>query len=205
MNPWEKKAEKAVEKVAAVDPVKIEPIKTESVPDQPGDKVNMLVSETDAFILDRLRSQPKTLEDLDVQVISENKAGKHRLSLPEELEVYKDRYAFCWIFKRKQSIDEACDIYHWVICNRSHFSDVADKAPHVFTARGVIERGDEILMFRKKEIDEMMRKAPGIESAQRIKNRFEAHKNDPNYYTPDSDEYEVGADGKKRKIPVVGV
>lgn len=188
--PWEKKE---TEK------------KEEEKPVQSGEPTtNVLVSDLDAFVLDRMKSQPKSLDEIDVQVVTQRKEGEHRLRLPEELEAYKKKYAFCWIFKRKQAIDEACDLYHWVLCNRAYFPEVAKKAPHLFTARGAIERGDNILAFRTHAVDEVMRKAPGIESTERLKNRFKAHEGDATYYTPE-DEYEKTPDGKLRKIPVVGV
>lgn len=186
---------------------KVEKPKTEKIepkaPIQSGEtKVNLLVSETDAFILDRMKSQPSSLDAVDVMVAERVDDRRHRLSLPDELESFTKKYAFCWIFKRKQAIDEACDIYHWVLCNRNHFSDLPD---HLFTARGVIERGDNILAFRPKHIDDQMRRVPGVESTELIKARTKAHENDPAFYVPDSDEWEVGPDGKRRKVPVVGV
>ena len=83
---------------------------------------------------------------------------------------------------------------------------MAEKAPYIFSANGIIERGDNILAFRTIAIDQEMRKAPGIESAQRIKSRMEAHKDDPAFYVPQSDEYELDPKtGKRVKVPIVGV
>jgi hypothetical protein len=175
----------------------------ESKPVQPESKQQGIVihSELDAFVMDRLKSQPKTLDEIDLQVVSKPEEGAHRLRLPVELECYKDRYAFCWIFKRKQAIDEACDLLHYQLTNRTYFPDLPD---HLFSARGVIERGDNILAFRSRKIDEEMRRAPGIESNERIKARFNAHAGDATYYVPDA-EYERQLDGTLKKIPVVGV
>lgn len=162
-------------------------------PVQP-EKQNLVIhSELDAFVMDRLKSQPKTLDEIDVEIISKPEEGRHALSLPDELKEYTKKYAFCWIFKRKQAIDEACDMLHYKLTNRLYFPDLPD---HCFSARGVIERGDNILMFRPKRIDEEMRKAPGIESNERIKSRMKAHEGDPDFYVPAKDE-----DGNK----VVGV
>lgn len=60
---------------------------------------NILVSETDAYILDRIKSQPKTLEEVDLQVIEKSMETQHRLRLPDELKEYQKKYAFCWLFK----------------------------------------------------------------------------------------------------------
>lgn len=181
---------------------KIEP-KTEPV--QAGETVNqfMVTSEIDAAILDRQKSMPKSLGEVDSIVVTKPVDGRHQLSLPAELEEFKKKYAFCWIFKRKQAIDEAIDQYHWVFVNRSYFPDLPG---HLFSARGVIERGDEILMFRSAAVDAEMRKTPGIESTQRLKNRTEAHLNDPKFYIPTEESETVTfPDGKTMKLPVVGV
>jgi hypothetical protein len=47
-----------------------------------------------------------------------------------------------------------------------------------------MERGDNILLFRSKKVDDEMRKVPGIESNERIKQRKTAHDGDPNFYIP---------------------
>jgi hypothetical protein len=158
-------------------------------------------SEIDAFVMDRLKSQPKTLEEIDAVVVEKPKDGKHQLSLPEELDPYLPKYAFCWMFKRKQSLDQACDLYHWSFTNRTYFPEMPD---YLFSARGVMERGDVVLMFRPKRIDDEMRKQPGIESLERIKARTEAHKGDPRFYVPEA-EFEKQPDGSIKKVPVVGV
>jgi len=174
------------------------------LPDPPRESVttNILVSDMDAYLLDRQKSQPKSLDEVDIQVFEKPAQGRHQLSLPVELEAYEKKYAFCWIYKKKRSIDEAMNIYHWVMVNRTLFPDLPK---HLFTSNGAIEQGDEILMFRSKSVDEEMRKAPGLESTRNLKARTEAHKDDPAFYIPKSDEYEVGPDGKRRLVPVVGV
>lgn len=177
---------------------------TKSAPVQPGEpaRVNINVSELDATIMDRVKSQPKSIEEIEVMSLPKPQLGRHRLSIPDELKEYETRFAFCWVFKNKRAIDEACTQYHWVLCNRSYFSDIPN---HLFSVNGGIEQGDMILAFRSKKIDSEMRKAPGLESAQIIKTRTEAHKDDPAFYIPKSDEYEVGPDGKRKLVPIVGV
>lgn len=180
-------------------------LKSEPVPSR-DPQVNIMLSETDAFIADRIKSQPKTLTEIETQVLEKPREGYHNLSLPNELKDYEKRFAFCWIFKHPRAIDQACTLYHWVICNKVYFSEVSDKSPHLFNANGVIMRGDEILMFRSKKVDEEMRKVPGLESAQMIKNRTQAHEGDPAFYIPKSDEFETDPKtGKRVKVPMVGV
>lgn len=181
-------------KVEAEETVDVTPEKKAPVQAETAKPQNIIVhSELDSMVLDRLKSQPDTLTAIDAEVIVKPKDEKHALSLPDELLQYTKKYAFCWIFKRKQAIDEACDQLHYKLTNRTFFPELPD---HCFSARGVIERGDNILMFRPMKIDIEMRLAPGIESTERIKARTSAHENDPNYYVPKPE------DGEKN---VVGV
>lgn len=191
----------------------VEDTKQEVIPEQKSTpvpaatpQVNVLRSEFDAFIYDRFKSQPKTMEEVEAKVVSKPADGLHNLSINEELKPYTKKFAFCWIYKKKRAVDEACTLGHWVLCNKTHFPDVADKYPHIFSANGAIERGDNILAFRTTAIDELMRKAPGLDSAQRIKDRTQAHANDPAFYVPESDEWEKDPiTGKRVKVPYVGV
>jgi len=192
MNPNEyKKSKEFVKETPKVEEVEA-PVKAEkTIPVQPERQVQniQIHSETDSMLLDRLKSQPQTLEEIDVKVIEKPKEGMHKLTLPLELEPYTKKYAFCWIFKRKQSIDEACDQLHYSLTNRTYFPELPD---HCFSARGIIERGDNVLAFRPIAVDIEMRKAPGIESTQRIKARTSAHEGDPNFYVPTSENKEEG-------------
>lgn len=171
---------------------KQEPAQAEKItpvqPEPKKDVQNLVIhSELDAFVMDRLKSQPKTLDEIDSEVIVRPDEARHALSLPEELLSFERKYAFCWIFKRKKAIDEACDIYHYKFTNRTYFPELPD---HLFSARGVIERGDNILMFRPRRIEEEMRKTPGVESTERLKARTQAHEGDPNFYIPKPEEGE---------------
>lgn len=173
---------------------KVTPAKEAEAP-TPERAQNIIVhSELDAMLLDRVKSQPRSLDEIDAEVIVKPKEGRHNLSLPDELEPFTKKYAFCWIFKRKQAIDEACDMLHYKLTNRTYFPELPD---HLFSARGIIERGDNVLAFRPKKIDEDMRKIPGMESIERIKQRTTAHEGDPNFYIPKEE-----VDGDKK---VVGV
>ena len=53
-----------------------------------------------------------------------------------------------------------------------------------------MERGDNVLAFRPKRIDDEMRKAPGLESTMRIKQRLTAHEGNPDFYVPKPEEGE---------------
>lgn len=205
-----KKKKESVNNPLQADTLKSEPKQSSEqaelkrdVPVQPEVPMQNVVvhSEIDAHIFDRLKSQPKTLEEINVEVVSEPEPGRHQLSLPDELEEYTEKYAFCWIFKRKKSMDEAFDLLHYKLVNHTLFPELPN---HIFSACGVVERGDNILMFRSKRVDEEMRRAPGIESRNRIKARETAHEGNPNFYIPEP-EYEKQLDGSTKKIPVVGV
>lgn len=174
---------KKVEEPVVAPKVEATPVAEKKSPVQPEKQVQniQIHSEIDSMLLDRLKSQPETLDEIDLEVVSQPREGVHKLTLPEELEPYTKKYAFCWIFKRKQSIDEACDQLHYKLTNRTYFPELPD---HIFSARGIIERGDNVLAFRPMHIDIEMRKAPGIESTQRIKARQTAHEGDPNFYIP---------------------
>ncbi len=108
-----------------------------------------LVSEGDAYILDRMKSQPKTIDDVAMLKPKQYALGKHRLSLPEELNQYENRFAFRWVNKKKRALDEAIDLKSWVIVNRALFKDIPE---HLFASSGGIEKGDVILMFYSKEL-----------------------------------------------------
>src|SRR3990167_5755620 len=91
-----------------------------------------VMAEEDAYIADRMKSQPKTLEE--VFMVKERKyaPGEHRLSLPKELRKYEDRFVFRWLNKKKRAIDDAI-IKGWVLVNRRLFPDVAENAKHLFS------------------------------------------------------------------------
>jgi len=193
-NPFEKKKDLKPEAVIPTPekPVAQENKPTEAVPVQPEKKemTNFVIhSEVDAMLLDRIKSQPQTLDEIDKEVVVQPREGRHQLSLPVELDEFTKKYCFTWIFKRKQAIDEACDIYHYKFTNRTFFPLLPD---HLFSARGVMERGDMVLMFRPRHIDEEMRKAPGLESLQRIKTKETAHEGNPKFYIPKPEEKEEG-------------
>jgi hypothetical protein len=128
-----------------------------------------------------MKGQPKSLKDIDVEIVTERQPGLHRLSLPKELLPYLDKYAFRWIFKNKRAIDDACDVKGWTMANKTYFSDVPN---HLFTSNGSIERGDNILGFMPRKKAEALRQAPQDLSRKMLNSQFEKHKDDPRYYVP---------------------
>jgi len=138
--------EKPIEKVEEKKPE--ETIKPVTQAETPQRQTLTLVSETDAYIADRMKSQPKTVDEVAMLKPKRYEPGKHRLSLPEELMEYEDRFAFRWINKKKRALDDAIDVKGWVVINRALFPDLPE---HLFASSGAIERGDTVLMFYSKE------------------------------------------------------
>jgi len=147
----------------------------------------VLLSEIDAHIHERMKAQPKTLEEVDIKVEPKRGDGKHRLSLPDELVPYLTRYAFRWIFKSSRALDEACNVRGWVLVNRSHFPELPS---YRLSVNGGVERGDNILAFMPKAKAEALRAAPGIRSKEMVTSTFEKHKDNPDFYKPTDSEDE---------------
>jgi len=151
--------------------VKSEPIieKKEVVhePVQQSAQPLVLTSNIDAYVHEKLKEQPLTLEDIEVKE-TRVPDGKHALSLPEELEnKYSHRFSFRWINKDKRMIDRATTVRGWHIANRLYFPDLSRS---LFTAIGTIERGDSILGFMPLKQAVALRNKPGLESLERVRN-----------------------------------
>ncbi len=131
-----------------------------------------MLAEDDRYIADRMKSQPRTLDD--VLMVKERRyaPGEHRLTLPKEFKAYEDKLAFRWLNKKKRSIDDAI-IKGWIIVNKAIFPEVAKKSKYLFSTSGAIERGDAVLACIKKEIAESIRRAPGLKSTAHLKNQLE--------------------------------
>jgi len=154
----------------------------QSVPaaqDRPSPTV--LLSQADAYVHERIKAQPKTLKDLDVQVEDKVEPNLHRLSLPKELDSHLKKYTFHWIMKNPRAISEACDLKGWVLANRTHFPELPG---HLFSVTGSIERGDLILGFMKANKAEKYRSDVILKSREMVKSRIGAHKNNPDFYVP---------------------
>lgn len=147
-----------VESKAPVAAEKTQEPKTPEVQERP---TMTLVSDLDAYIADRMKAQPKTLDE--VMFVTEKKyaPGEHRLSLPKELQEYGDRFAFRWINKKKRAIDDAINLKGWVLVNKALFPNLPK---HLFTTNGGIEVGDTILAFMAKAKAEAIRHTPGEKS-----------------------------------------
>ena len=158
--------------------IKGEPEPEKSVPEN---SPTVLLSHADAYIHERIKAQPKTRQALDVRVEETFDAGRHRLTLPKELDVFLKKYTFHWIFKKEQAISEACDVKGWVLVNRTHFPELPH---HLFSVTGSIERGDLILAFMTLERAERLRKIPGLESKRAVMARLHAHQGNPDFYVP---------------------
>jgi hypothetical protein len=157
MSPLDTKQEKVV--------VKEETEVQETAP------ILQMLAEDDRYIVDRMKSQPKTLDD--VLMVKERRyaPGEHRLTLPKEFKAYEDKLSFRWLNKKKRSIDDAI-IKGWIIVNKTIFPEVAKKSKYLFSTSGAIERGDAVLACIKKEIAESIRKAPGLKSTAYLKNNL---------------------------------
>jgi len=127
----------------------------------------VLVSELDAYVADRLKSQPKTLTEVEVIADRESASDIRVLALPRELEPYCNKYAFRWISKKKRAIDYHIDVVGWTLVNRIYFNDLPK---HLFTANGSVERGDLILGFMPMKRATVLRGEPGKRSAERVHN-----------------------------------
>lgn len=129
-------------------------------------KPMVLVSEIDAYVHERLKSQPKTLKEVEIKVVNERKEGSHILVLPRELDSYKKKFCFRWLNKKKRSLDNAIDVIGWNLVQRVLFPELPD---FLFTANGVIERGDAILAFMPEKQASIIRKRPSELSRERVK------------------------------------
>lgn len=130
--------------------------------------VLQVMSGEDAYILDRMKSQPKTLDDVLLVKEKQYAPGEHRLSLPKEFKKYERKFIFRWINKKKRAVDEA-NIKGWVFVNMLLFPNVAKEAKHLFSTSGAVEKGDCILAFMNKEVALQIRRAPGEKSSAHIK------------------------------------
>lgn len=148
----------------------------------------VLLSQADAYIHERAKSQPKTLKELDIEVEEKVNPNTHRLSLPSELDPYMKKYTFHWIMKNPRAISEACDLKGWVLANRTHFPELPG---HLFSVTGSIERGDLILGFMKSTKAEQYRTDVGLKSREMVKSRIGSHQGNPDFYVP-SDKSEEG-------------
>ena len=125
-----------------------------------------LGSEIDAYVHERVKGQPRTLEEIRV-ISEEGETRPNILALPKELEKYCKEYSFRWINKKKRSIDHALDVIGWTLVTRNFFNDLPK---HCWGPNGVIERGDAILAFISQKQAERIRLRPAEISRERVNN-----------------------------------
>jgi len=138
----------------------------------------VLISELDAVIRDRQKSQPQTLDEIKVKSTLRDE-GLHLLSLPKELKPYTNDYTFYWLGKDKRKIDRGLDVRGWVIVNKTLFPKIPK---HLISISGAIERGDAILVCMAKEKADKLRKEPQVKASQLLKATLEKTKNHPDMY-----------------------
>ena len=142
-------------------------------------------TEMDAYINERIKGQPQSPEEIKVVDIAPGE-GRHRLSLPREIEKkYTKKYSFRWVNKKKEWLDRAMNERGWLIFNRVYFSDMPK---HIFTSNGTVENGDSILCFMLMEQAERLRQAPQNKSRELVKNlpmeRWKGAGEDSPFYKP---------------------
>ena len=161
----------------------------------------VITTEIDAYISEIVRGGPQNIEDIQVRDYSQVQ-GKHRLSLPEEIEKkYGKKYAFRWVNKKKDWIDRAISIRRWLIVNRLLFSDMPK---YLFTANGTIENGDAILCFMPMVEAERLRQEPRDKSTSLVKDlpmeKWKDKREDSPYYKPD-----LGSSEKDGEMVTTGI
>ena len=147
---------------------------------------HVVMAQDDAYIADRIKAQPKNLEEIITTKETAYAIGKHRLSLPDELEAFADKIAFRWINNKRRAIDDAMDVKGWLFVNRVSFPNLPNR---LFTSGGAIRRGDTVLMFMPLKRAEAIRRAPGEKSnalikAQLAKGEGKLPKGQSGFYKP---------------------
>lgn len=179
-------------KPAAVPSPTPEPVR-EEVPVKP----TVIMREEDAYIHERIATQPKSLEELS-QVVVHTDVEKSRLQLPDYFEQFsydctvaspkckahawtydekanrwsydrRGKFIFRWVKNTKRAIDTAMNVNSWVFVNRRLFPDAPT---HLFSANGGIELGDVILFVLPAAQALQLRNAPGKRSTEALKARM---------------------------------
>ena len=158
-------------------------------------KPTIIMTETDAYIHERMVSQPKTLDEVRRTVVQVD-TSKNRLSLPDYFERFsydctvgrgckshiwsydestnrwsypqRGEFIFRWMKNTKRAIDHALNVSGWFFVNRRYFPEAPS---HLFSANGGIELGDVILFFLPAKQALALRAAPGKRSTETIRSR----------------------------------
>jgi len=172
---------------------------TTTVTSEPETKPTVIMSELDSVIYDRIRSQPKDIDSLRLEIPRLDSSGLHRLSLPDYFEKFSydctrgdvcsfhkrgkeghilnhGKYVFRWLFKEKRSIDTHLNVNGWYLVNRSgSFGSVPRE---FFEVSGGVEQGDAILAFMPVAKAMRIREFPSIRSQELLKGRISRSKKD---------------------------
>lgn len=130
-------------------------------------KPMVIVSQVDAYIHDRMKEGPKSLDEVSIKLERDHYEPTHVLELPKEVKAHEGEYTFRWINKNARAISRAIDVIGWTLVNKVFFNNLPN---HLFTANGSIERGDSILSFMPRKRAEELRAAPGKLSRERVNN-----------------------------------
>jgi hypothetical protein len=130
-----------------------------------------IMSQEDAYLADRMKSGPKSLEEVVTVKERHYAPGEHRLSLPSEFKKYEKKLAFRWINKKKRAVDDAIN-KGWAIVNRTLFPDIAKNSPYLFSTSGAVERGDAVLAIISLAVAKQIRLAPGEKSMATVKSHL---------------------------------
>ena len=138
----------------------------------------VILSELDSYITERMKEQPKTLEEVAsrVEMVERAQATHHRLSLPpyfqEQSADFQPKpgpYIFRWQFKEKRALDRALNVLGWTMVNRAYFPS----APrYLFSANGGVEVGDALLTFMPAKQAQAIRERPAKLSQERLESRM---------------------------------
>lgn len=137
----------------------------------------VILSELDSYISERMKEQPKTLQEVEerVELVEKAQATHHRLSLPPyfqeksyDHQAQPGPYIFRWQFKEKRALDRAINVLGWTLVNRTFFPD----APrYLFSANGGVEIGDAILTFMPAKKALAIREKPGKLSREKLESQ----------------------------------
>ena len=156
----------------------------------------VIMTEADAYIHERVASQPATLDEVR-KIVVHTDAETNRLSLPDYFERYshdctqgrvckvhtwkhdeeknrwsygnKGEFIFRWVRKVKRAIDEAMNVKGWKFVNQRYFPDAPG---YLFSANGGVELGDELLFFLPAQQALLLRAQPGKRSNEAIRSRM---------------------------------
>ena len=172
------------------------PVAAPVVPESQKITATVIMSEEDAYITERVASQPATLDEVR-KVVVYTDSTKNRLSLPPYFERFshdctvgqeclvhawkrddatnrwsygnKGEFIFRWVKKVKRAIDHAMNVQGWLFVNQRYFPDAPD---HLFSANRGVELGDVVLFFLPAKQALALRAVPGRKSNEALKARL---------------------------------